>query len=125
MLECPINPRIISKRIWGSDRSLPDKLVTNDFAHVIQLFTEQKVHNIMLYNKFINTLKISLSTFSDYFVYFLFFSFNGLHGCCLLMSFPLDDTPFFGFLVVLVFGEGTDGRVIGWLMMTMRRHWMM
>ena len=26
------------------------------------------------------------------------------------MSFPLDDAPFFGFLVVL---EGTDGRVVG------------
>ena len=72
MLECPTNPKIISKRIWGSDRFLPDKLVTNDFAHVIQLLTEQKVCNIMLYNKFINTLKISLSTFSDYFVYFFF-----------------------------------------------------
>ena len=48
MLECPTNPKIISKRIWGSDRFLPDKLVTNDFAHVIQLFTEQKVCNIML-----------------------------------------------------------------------------
>ena len=53
MLECPMNPRIISKRIWGSDRFLPEKLVTNDFAHVIQLFTEQKVRNIMLYNKFL------------------------------------------------------------------------
>ena len=34
---------LLNKRIWGSDRSLLDKLVTNNFAHVIQLLIEQQV----------------------------------------------------------------------------------
>ena len=67
----------------------------------------------MMYTRFINTFKISLSTFSSYFGYFLFFSFNGLQGCCLFMSFPLEDTPFFGLLLVLVIGAGTDGGAVG------------
>ena len=63
----------------------------------------------MLYTKFINTLRKSLSTFSSYFAYFHFFSFNDLHGCCLFRSFPFDDVPFFGFFLVLVLEKGTDG----------------
>ena len=54
-----------------------------------------------------------MSTFSSYFVYFLFFSFSGLQECCLFISFPLDDTPFFGLLLVFVIGARTDGWAVG------------
>ena len=32
----------LNKRTWGSDRSLPDRLVTNDLAQMIQLVLEHE-----------------------------------------------------------------------------------
>ena len=33
---------LLNKRIWGSDRSLPDRLATNDLAQMIQLALEHE-----------------------------------------------------------------------------------
>ena len=33
---------LLNKRIWESDRSLPDRLVTNDLAQMIQLVLEHE-----------------------------------------------------------------------------------
>ena len=85
---------LLTKRIWGSP---PDKLITNYLVYVVLLVIVQVVatsSNIKLYNEFINIVKVSLSTFSCCFI----FQFEWSPGIVFLMSFPLDDGPFFGSL---------------------------